>query len=271
MKNLKILPRIDDSYSFLYIEHAKIDQEKSSISIHEAEGTTRIPIAKIMTLILGPGTSITHAAVKGLSEGGCSIIWSGAEAERFYTSGYSGNRKSQNILTQASLWADLDSRNKVAIKMYQKRFKEDITDYSIDELRGLEGFRMKKLYKELSEQYDVPWHGRNYTPGQVYESDQINQALTLTNQILYGIIHSAIESGGYSTAMGFIHTGYQLSFVYDISDLYKHTTSIPVSFKTVKTPGDDFYQSLRINMRESLKEQKILTSIIPDIKDVFDI
>src|SRR5690554_5875285 len=181
--------------------------------------------------MLGPGTSITHAAVKTLAESGCLVIWCGEQGIRFYAQGMGETRSASRLLHQATLYADPELRSHVVVRLYRMRFIEDLpSSLTLQQLRGREGSRVREAYARASEASGVPWTGRSYDRNNWSNADPVNKALSVANSCLYGICHAAIVSLGYSPGLGFIHTGKLLSFVYDIADLYKVEITIPTAF-----------------------------------------
>ena len=163
IKDLQLLPRVEDGWSFLYVEHCRVEQDGKSISIWEATGRTPVPCAAISLLMLGPGTAITHAAVKTLVESGCTLLWCGEEAVRVYGVGLGETRSSRNLLRQASAWADPQKRLTVVRRLYAKRYDEKVDEsFSLQQLRGREGIRVRTAYAEASRTSGVEWKGRNY-------------------------------------------------------------------------------------------------------------
>ena len=228
VRDLTRLPRVEDSISYVYFDKCIIEQEDFSIVAIDEEGKTHIPVASITCLLLGPGTSITHAAVKTVAENGCLIVWCGEKIRKFYAYGAGETRSSKNILKQMKLWHT--GHLEVVKRMYLLRFPEiDLHDASLEKLRGLEGVRIKQAYKTASKMYGVPWHGRTYKIEDIDDSDDINRALTIANSLLYAVCEAVIVSLGYSPAIGFIHTGHMRSFVYDIADLYRNPPRKPTA------------------------------------------
>jgi CRISPR-associated protein Cas1 len=86
-KDLHALPKVRDSVSYLYVEHCRIDREAKAIALHDAEGSFQVPCANLTTLMVGPGTSITHAAVQTLADAGTLVLWMGEQGVRFYAQG----------------------------------------------------------------------------------------------------------------------------------------------------------------------------------------
>ena len=272
MKDLHELPRVTDSLSYIYIEHAKIRQDGHSIAIYNQDGITPVPCATLNMIMLGPGTNITHTAVKNLVENDCLILWCGEEGVRFYAQGLGRTRSAKNIIYQSILSSIPKFRLLVAKKMYIMRFKETIPiEITIRQLRGKEGARMRKVYIDNSNRTGVEWKGRSYKRDSWFDTDPINRAISSANSCLYGICHAAIVAMGYNPSLGFIHTGKQLSFVYDIADLYKSEITIPLSFDIVKESSKDISRRVRLAGREYFHEKKLLKRLVKDIKIVLDI
>lgn len=270
--NLQELPRLRDSLSYIYIEHAIIDRAQNAIEFIQTEGRTLVPVASLSVILLGPGTSISHAAIKCLVENGCSIVWVGEDSIRCYAQGLGETRKAYHLLRQAEMVCDPAKRNLVVRKMYQMRFEEILTEgLSLNQIRGLEGVRVREAYAQASRFYGVPWHGRQYNRFDWDKGDTINRALSAANALLNGICHAAIVSGGYSPALGFVHTGRMLSFIYDIADLYKTELTIPVAFEVVAKQKANFESHVRERCREVFLERKLLKRLLPDIDALLEI
>lgn len=266
-KDYRDLPKIRDSLSYIYLEHAKIEQDGKSITAYDYAGKTKIPCASLCALLLGPGTSITHEAVKTIALNGCSLLWVGEHGVRFYAFGHGETRKSYRLLRQATLYANNDTRMDVARKMFTFRFNdyEKIDTLNIEELKGQEGIRVRSAYAKASKDYGVPWHGRSYQRQQWGATDAVNKALSAANACLYGICHAAVISIGYSPGIGFIHTGKQLSFVYDIADLYKTEYTIPAAFKAASEGEERIEQRIRSHLREQFYNTRFMNTIVNDI------
>jgi CRISPR-associated protein Cas1 len=261
------LPRFDDSLSYVYLEHGSIDRHEKSIAFHDQEGRLPIPIASVRTLLLGPGTKITQAAVQTLADNNCLLIWCGEENVRFYAVGMGGTRSASRLLKQARLACDERLRLGVVQRMYRMRFDEDLDpSLTVQELRGREGLRVRNAYARLSAESGVEWTGRFYERDRWGGTDPVNRAISTANSCLYGICHAAIVSAGYSPALGFIHTGKQLSFVYDVADLYKLEISLPIAFRTAAEAPPHMDRVVRLRCRDRFRELKLMDRIIPDIR-----
>jgi CRISPR-associated protein Cas1 len=272
MKDLHILPKVRDSWSYVYVEHAKIDQEDKAIALHDANGKVPVPCATLSLLLLGPGTSITHAAIRALADNGCMVGWCGEGAVRFYALGTGETRSAQRLLWQSWLCSDPQRRLRVVRRMYELRFPDSLDSaLTLQQIRGKEGIRVREAYARASRATGVPWTGRSYQADSWSSADPVNRALSCANSCLYGVCHAAIVAAGYSPALGFIHTGKMLSFVYDIADLYKATTTIPAAFRAVAEGTDGLERRVRYACRDQFHSERILQRIVSDIDRVLEV
>lgn len=272
LKDLNTLPKVRDSFTYLYVEHCRIEQEAKAIAIFDADGKTAVPCANLTTFLIGPGTTITHAAIKTLAENGCLVMWSGEGAVRFYAQGMGETRGARHLLRQAYLSSIPLLRLRVVRRMYEMRFGEELSEeLTLQQIRGMEGVRVRTAYSRASSVTGVEWTGRTYNRNDWKDSSPINRALSAANSCLYGVCHAAIVSAGYSTALGFIHTGKMLSFVYDIADLYKAEITIPHAFEIVAESELDLERRIRYSLRDKFYEQKLLQRIIPDLESALSV
>lgn len=266
MKDLHLLPKVRDSWSYLYVEHAKVDQDAKAISIHDESGKVPVPCATLTLLLLGPGTTITHAAIRTLAEHGCVVEWTGEEGVRFYARGEGETRSASNLLRQIRLHSNLQARLEVAKRMYRVRFAGKLADdLTLQQLRGMEGVRVRDSYARASKETGVPWFGRSYNCGDWAGADPVNRALSCANANLYGICHAAIVAVGLSPAIGFVHTGKMLSFVYDIADLYKAEITIPAAFQAVLEGEENLERRVRYACRDLFRETRLLRRVVTDM------
>lgn len=269
MNDLHLLPKVRDSLSYLYIEHGKIDQDAKAIAVHDTNGKTSVPCAALTLLMIGPGTSITHAAIRTLAETGCLVVWTGEEGVRLYAQGMGETRSAQHLLRQARLCTDPEQRLAVVTRMYRMRFRESLDpSLTLQQIRGKEGIRVREAYAMCSRETGIPWDGRSYSRSDWQHADPVNRALSCANSCLYGICHAAIISAGYSPALGFIHTGKMLSFVYDIADLYKVETTVPLAFRAAAEGTTNLEGRVRRACRDRFHRGRVLQRIIPDIEAV---
>lgn len=272
-RDLRQLPKLRDSLTYLYVEKVRIEREENAVVLFDAEGRTNVPVAALSVLMLGPGVTISHAAVKLLAEVGCSIVWGGEDGMRFYAFGMGETRKAIHILRQAALMTDPAKRLEIVRKMYIKRFglAENLNGLSLEQLRGREGIRVRQAYREAAARFKISWEGRSYNRESWNASSPVNRAISSANACLYSVCHAAIVSGGYSPALGFIHTGKQLSFVYDVADLYKVETTIPTAFMAISEGVEDIERRTRLMCRDAFYSVRLLDRILPDIDELFDL
>jgi len=262
------LPQIKDRYPFIYLERGRLEIDDSSIKWIDSEGQIiRLPIATITTLLLGPGTSITHEAVKVLASANCTVCWVGEDSLLFYATGITPTSNTRNMRKQMALACDKKKSLEVARRMYKKRFTDvDLENKSLKEMMGMEGLRIRKLYEEKAETYQVGWKGRSYVPGKFEMSDLVNQILTSCNAALYALLTSCVYSMGYSPHIGFIHSGSPLPFIYDMADLYKEYLCIDLAFAlTLDMAGQ--YNKYRVSseFRQRVIDTKLLEYLNDDI------
>jgi CRISPR-associated protein Cas1 len=269
MKDLHSLPKVRDSLTYLYVERCKVEQEAKSITLFDQRGSVAVPCAALNLLLLGPGTTVTHAAMRALAENGCLVCWTGEGGVRLYAHSTGETRSARNLIRQAYLASDPSERLQVIDRMYRLRFAEDLpAGLGLQQLRGREGLRVRAAYARWSEITGVPWQGRFYDRGDWRRGDPVNRALSTATSALYGICHAAIVATGYSPGLGFIHTGKMLSFVYDIADLYKAELTIPAAFRTVAEGTNSLESRVRQQCRDVFYKGKLLERIVPDIARV---
>lgn len=263
------LTRTTERLSFLYLERCTVHRDSNAITSQDAEGTTHIPSATIGTLLLGPGTRITHQAMSLLAETGAAVCWVGERGVRYYASGRALSRSSALAEAQARQWANPRTRLAVAREMYRLRFPdEDPAGLTRQELLGREGRRVKECYRTHAARTGIPWRGRHYVPGDFTAGDTVNQAITAAAQCMYGIAHAVVTSLGCIPSLGFVHSGHELSFVLDIADLYKTEVGIPLAFDTASADdGDtDIGGRTRRALRDRIHQTSLLDRCVNDIK-----
>lgn len=263
------LARVGDRLSFIYLERCTIHRDANAITAEDAQGTTHIPSATIGTLLLGPGTRITHQAMSVLGECGAGVVWVGEQGVRFYAAGRALSRSSALVEAQATLWANRRTRLDVARAMYRMRFPdEDPSGCTRHELLGREGRRLKECYKREADRTGVSWTRREYTPGDFNSGDPVNQAITAAAQCTYGIAHAVVAALGCAPGLGFVHSGHELSFVLDVADLYKTEIGIPVAFDVAAEDPDEVGSRTRRALRDRINKTRLLDRCVDDIRDL---
>ncbi|HAG12997.1 MAG TPA: type I-E CRISPR-associated endonuclease Cas1 [Ruminococcus sp.] len=264
---IQALPQISDRMTFIYLEHCKLNRQDGAITVMDETGISSIPSGMISVLLLGPGTDISHRAMELIGDAGISICWVGEKGVRYYAGGRPLTHSSRLLLRQAELVTNQRKHLEVVRKMYMMRFPdEDVSTLTLQQLRGREGSRIRKVYRNASKEWGVEWNGREYDPEDFTASDKVNQALSAGHACLYGLAHAVICALGCSPALGFVHIGHECSFVYDIADLYKADITIPIAFEIAAKDTDDLPRAVRHRVRDEMTTRHLLEQMVRDIK-----
>ncbi len=268
---------IKDRASILFLAKGQLDVIDGAFVLLDKDGIrTQIPIGGLACLMLEPGTRISHAAASLAGRVGCLIVWVGEAGVRLYSAGQPGGARADKLLYQARLALDDDLRLKVVRTMYAMRFGEEAPlRRSIEQLRGIEGARVKRMYQNFARQYGVKWDARRYKPGDFDYSDLPNRCLSEATACLYGLSEAAILAAGYAPAIGFLHTGKARSFVFDVADVFKFETVVPTAFriagkaqKGVQPFASDPVGETRRACRDSFRKTGLLKRLIPAIEEM---
>ncbi len=266
---LKPIP-IKDRVSVLFLERGQLDVLDGAFVLIDKNGVrTHIPVGGVACLMLEPGIRVSHAAVTLASRVGCLLVWVGEAGVRLYASGQPGGARADRLLYQAKLALDDVARLKVVRKMYELRFHEKPPEKrSVEQLRGIEGVRVRKMYELLAKQHRVQWERRNYDHTNWGSGDIPNRCLSAATACIYGICEAAILAAGYAPAVGFIHTGKPQSFVYDIGDIFKFETVVPVAFRIAGRNPSNPEREVRLACRDAFRQSGLLKRIIPTIEQI---
>ncbi|MEW5058248.1 MAG: type I-E CRISPR-associated endonuclease Cas1e [Cycloclasticus sp.] len=266
---LKPIP-MKDRVSMIFLQYGQVDVKDGAFVLIDKNGIrTHIPVGGIACIMLEPGTRVSHEAVKLAAQVGTLLVWVGEGGVRLYASGQPGGARADRLLYQAKLALDDTLRLKVVRKMYALRFNEEPPQRrSVEQLRGIEGARVKSTYKVLAKKYGIQWNGRRYNPKDWGQGDVVNQCISAATSCLYGVTEAAVLAAGYAPAVGFIHTGKPLSFVYDIADIFKFDGVVPLAFKIASQNPYQPDRQVRLACRDYFREQKILKRIIPLIEEI---
>ena len=261
--------RVRDRLSFLYAEHMVLNRDANAVTMTDRRGTIHVPAASLGCLLLGPGTTVSHQAITLLAESGSTVAWVGEQGVRLYAHGRPLARSTHLLEAQARLVSSSRSRLAVARAMYGMRFPgEDVSAQSMQQLRGREGARVRRAYRDNAHRTGVPWTRRDYRPEDFEASDPVNQALSAANTALYGVVNAAVVALGCSPGLGFVHTGHDRAFVYDIADLYKAEVTIPLAFDVVARGVSDVGASVRRAMRDRIHGLSILERTVRDVRSL---
>jgi len=266
---LKPIP-IKDRVSMIFLDRGQLDMLDGAFVLVDKNGVrTHIPVGSVACIMLEPGTRVSHAAIKLAATVGTLLVWVGEAGVRLYASGQPGGARSDRLLYQAKLALDDELRLKVVRKMFELRFGEEAPSRrSVDQLRGIEGARVRKTYELLAKRHGIEWHGRRYDPKDWQKGDIVNQCISAATSCLYGITEAAILAAGYAPAVGFLHKGKPLSFVYDIADILKFETVVPIAFKVAAKKPYQPDREVRLACRDMFRSDKMLKRLIPLIEEV---
>lgn len=269
---LETLAPARDRWTPIYLEHGRVEVDDASIKWVGADGLVcRIPVATLSALILGPGTSVTHAAIKAAAQCNCPLFWLGEDGLRFYAFGITPNHDNSMARVHAAAWAAPKKRNEVARRMFAQRFPESgVPGVSIKQLRGMEGRRVKRLYEELGRKYGVTWKGRDYSPSNWNLADPINRAISAATASLYALTAAVCCSMGFIPQLGFVHQAGTLPFIYDAADLYKHETAWPAAFEAISINRADKGDLVRRILKRNVETTRMLRRMPDDLKALFD-
>lgn len=269
---------LKDRAAIVFLEYGQVDVIDGAFVLVDQNGArVQIPVGGLACLMLEPGTRITHAAVSLAARVGCLLVWVGEGGVRLYAAGQPGGARADRLLWQAAAALDEVPRLKVVRAMYKLRFGEEPpAKRSVDQLRGIEGARVRETYKQLARVHGVTWSARRYDPAEWDKADVANRALSAGTACLYGLCEAAILAAGYAPAIGFLHRGKPLSFVYDIADLFKFETVVPAAFAVTariekgRANQAPVERQVRIACRDAFRRTNLLERIIPTIAELLD-
>ncbi|MDD5328421.1 MAG: type I-E CRISPR-associated endonuclease Cas1e [Sulfuricella sp.] len=261
---------IKERLSILFVERGHLDVLDGAFVVVDKTGVrTHVPVGGVACLMLEPGTRVSHAAVALAARVGTLLVWIGEAGVRLYSSGQPGGARADRLLYQAKLALDDTARLKVVRKMYAMRFGEEPpTRRSVEQLRGIEGARVRQTYQLLAKKYGVEWKARNYDTSEWDKADIPNRCLSAATACLYGVTEAAVLAAGYAPAVGFIHTGKPLSFIYDVADVFKFETVVPVAFRVAAKNPHNVEQQVRLGCRDAFRQTNLLERIIPSIEEM---
>lgn len=267
---------IKERSAIVFLQYGKIDVVDSAFVLIDKTGMrVQIPVGGLACLMLEPGTRITHAAVALAARVGCLLVWVGEGGVRLYAAGQPGGARADRLLYQAKAALDDVARLKVVRRMYALRFGEEApARRSVDQLRGIEGVRVREIYKYLAKGNGVTWDGRRYDATTWSGADVANRCLSSATSCLYGLTEAAVLAAGYAPAIGFLHRGKPLSFVYDMADIFKFDTVVPAAFEIAARhergalDASLVERTVRMACRDAFRRSNFLEKIIPAIADV---
>ncbi len=257
----------------LYVEQGTLRFATAGGGELEA-GDWAVPYQMVSCLLLEPGSTTTHDALRILARHGTTLLFIGEDGVRFYASLAAGPDSSKRARRQAQAWSDADRRIRIVRRMYAWRLGELLPASDLDTLRGIEGARMKVTYQRLAEQYGVNWRGRRYDRQRPADSDIANQAVNHASSALQGAALTAVAASGTIPQLGFIHEDSSKAFALDIADLFRDSVLLPVAFRATRKILDakegPVEKVVRKLAGKTFRQEKLIPAMIDRIKELFD-
>ncbi len=236
-------------------------------------GDYGLPFQTISVFFLGPGTTVSHDALRLLARHGTALVATGEDGVRFYASMPFGADASKLARRQVELWADARKRVSVARRMYAWRLGEVLPSTDITVLRGIEGARVKTMYKALAQQHGIAWQGRRYDRDDPEATDRVNQALNHTATALRAAAMIAVAATSTIPQLGFIHEDSGNALPLDIADLYREAVALPAAFIAVKRfeqrPHEPLERHARRAAGRMLSDEHVIPAMIDKLHDLF--
>ena len=237
-------------------------------------GDYAIPFQMVSCLMLQPGTTVSHDALRILARHGTAVVCVGEDGVRFYASLPAGPAASARARRQTLAWCDPEMRNAVVRKMYALRLGEFLPATDINALRGMEGARAKAIYQRLAERHGIRWRGRRYDRGDPESADLANQAINHASSAVEGAALAAVAATGTIAQLGFIHEDSSNAFALDISDLFRDTILLPVAFRAtalmLQRKEGPVERVVRRLAGETFRQEKVVPRMIDRIKYLID-
>jgi CRISPR-associated protein Cas1 len=273
-----------DRHGLMWLERGRVAVEKGNLVFTTAgtdkleAGAYDLPFQQISNLLLGPGTVISHDALRLLARHQTGVLAVGSKGVRLYAQSMPfGPDRSKRARRHARLWNDEDKRIDVARMMYAIRLGGELPDYTrdINTLRGIEGQRVKRVYENLAQQYGVEWNGRRYDRHDPDSNDLINKAINHAVTAMYAAARIAVAVTGTIPQLGFIHESSGRAFALDIADLFRSSMALPVAFRATKRcrkrGSTDVESATRKLAGRTLRQDDIIPDMIDRIKEVLDV
>lgn len=269
---LETLTPAKERWTPIYLEHGRLEVDDSSVKWIGADRTIlRIPVATVSALLLGPGTTITHAAIKACADCNTPVCWVGAQGMRYYAFGVTPTHDNARARLQAKSHVSKKERERIAREMFIMRFGDEdlVRGKTVKALMGMEGQRVKAMYVDMGNKYGVTWKGRNYDPSNWMLADELNKAVSAANASLYALVTAIVTSMGYLPQLGFIHSAGTLPFVFDIADIYKPESTLEAAFQTISVNPKATEKDVLTRLKQIIEQKRLLRRIPIDINRLF--
>lgn len=256
---------VSERVSFLFLERTRLERDGHALIAASDEGDAPIPVGRVSAILLGPGCTTTHAAIDLCAREGALLLWVGEHGVRLYAAS-NPRSDADALLRQAAARLDPKKRLAAARAVWKRMFDEDMpAGRGIEQLRGLEGYRVRAMLPRIAKECGIDWTSRNGA-----SHDPINQALNIANSTLYGLCEAVVLALGYSPAIGMIHSGDPRSFVFDIADTVKFRTVVPLAMRMVAESTENLSSRVRRGCRDLFFSERLAEQLVSVVDEVFD-
>ena len=268
-----------DRHGLLWLDRGALSVENGCLRFVTAggyldPGDYQVPHQSVSMILLGPGSTVSHDALRLLARHGTLLAAVGDGGVRVYTAPPLGSDRSDVARRQARLWANPKTRLDIARRMYAWRLGKILRQRDIETLRGIEGARMKETYRLTAERFGVRWRGRRYDRAAPDAADLPNQAINHASTAVQAAAVIAVTAVSALPQLGFIHEDSDQSFVLDIADLYRDTVTLPVAFAAVAEVGDrgdSIERAVRRRAARTLQRERTIPAMIGRVKTLFEV
>jgi len=270
-----------DRHGLMWLERGRLAVEDGNVVFTTAgsprldAGAYDIPFQQVSCLLLGPGSVVSHDAMRLMARHGTGMLAVGSGGVRLYAESMpTGPDTSRLARKQAELWGDEDDRIQIARKMYAIRLGRALPQRDLNALRGIEGKRIKKVYKNLADEFGVDWQGRRYNKSNPDANDTINDAINHAATAMYAAAGVAVAAVGAIPQLGFIHESSGRAFTLDIADLFRSDVTLPIAFRAAKRTekrGTDVEATTRRLAGRTMRDDDVIPDMIDHIKELMDV
>lgn len=263
-----------DRHGLIWLDRGRLEVEDGCLRFvtagngELAAGDYQVPHQAISLVLLGPGSSVTHDALRLLARHGCALAAVGEGGVRFYTAPPLMPDSSALARAQVRRWGDPATRMEVARAMYALRFDEIVRTRDIEVLRGQEGARVKRAYALAAERYGVRWTGRRYDRADPGAGDLANQAINHAGAAMTAAAAVAVAATGAIPQLGFVHEDSGQAFVLDVADLFRHDVLLDVAFGAARdaAKGEPVERLVRRRAALLFRQRQVIPTMIDRIK-----
>jgi len=256
-----------DREPFLFLEYGRLSADDSAFLFENKSGCFDVPAAMFAALLLQPGVTVTHEAVRLAAQQQTLLIWVGEGGARYYSTGLTrASRITSRIMRQAEIAQSDILRTEAARNVYRIMFDAQPVGLSrLDQFRGWEGARVRELYKEIANQYGITWVSKQAAP------TALQQCLGMATSCLYALCEAVIHASGYHPSIGIIHSGSPVSLAYDLADTVKFKTVVPLAFQVYSLGTKSPLVDARHACRDSFRRHKLSAILFDNIQEIFDV